>query len=678
MTLGERVRSGRRATAAVVSVTLAALTIATAPSPAATPPAAPTGPTTHAAPLDCTNWRYGPADEPASLPPEFDRNDYKDTSFRDPRPDLFGSPQNQCGQKGSAVDLAWGLSRGTPDVVIAILDSGIKWRDADVMADLATKVHLNLGEAHPPCYPAEPTGDCNHDGVFDITDFGAIADRNGNGVADPEDLILDPAFNNGVDDDGDGHVDDIAGWDFLYGDNDPFDTVSFGHGTGEAEDSSAAENGTGNVGTCPGCQFIPVRVGDSFVADGGRFAAGVLFALDNGADVIQEALGALNNPRQAQQAVDAAYHRGVPIVASMADEASEHPNLPASLEHTMDVNSVTKKQISLFPNQPVDGYLALNGCTNYGGHTFVSIPSSSCSSEATGQSAGMMGLLESYARQQHVSPHGGVSSSSGAAGANVLSADEAMQLFRSTADDIDFSTPNAVDPANNFGTPNGSPLLDTVRYQTRPGWDAIDGYGRVNAYELLKAVRDGRIPPEAMIDGPSWFDVLPVTGSVPVTGHVAAPRATSYDYRVEWAPGVEPPAFPATDTWTTIASQTGLTAPVDGTLGSLDLASVAASLPDGGHGPPIDPSNANRPANEKFSVRLRVVVTAHGGSGDGLPARCRSRSSSTTTRTWSRGCRPGSRASAPPAPTSSISTATATTSCWWAPTTETSTPTGPT
>ena len=292
-------------------------------------------------PLDCTNWRYGPADEPASLPTEFDRNDYKRTSLRDPNPALVDSPQNLCGQKGSATDLAWGLTEGSSSVRIAILDSGIEWRDPASMADLATKAYINLGEAQPPCWPAVADGDCNHDGVFNITDFGAIPDLNHNGVADPEDLILNPTYNNHRDDDHDGYVDDISGWDFLYGDNDPLDTVDYGHGTGEAKDSSAAANGTGNVGTCPNCQFIPVRVGDSFIADGGRFAAGVLFGLDSGADVIQEALGALNDPRQAQEAIDAAYHRGVVVVASMADEASKHPNLPASLEHTMDVNSVT-------------------------------------------------------------------------------------------------------------------------------------------------------------------------------------------------------------------------------------------------------------------------------------------------------------------------------------------------
>ena len=257
--------------------------------------------------LDCAHWRYGAADEPAAgvLPAEYDRDNYKRTSLRDTRPELFNSPQNLCGQKGAAVDLAWGVDKGRDDVLIAVLDSGIMWRRADRMADLATAAYVNLGEARPPC--AAATGDCDGNGVFDVADFGAIADRNGNGVADPEDLILDPKYSNGKDDDRNGYVDDISGWDFLYGDNDPLDTVEYGHGTGEAEDSNARENGTGDVGTCPHCRVLPVRVSDSFVAEGGRFAAGVLFALDSGADVVQEALGALTNPPQAQAAIDAAY-----------------------------------------------------------------------------------------------------------------------------------------------------------------------------------------------------------------------------------------------------------------------------------------------------------------------------------------------------------------------------------
>lgn len=161
--------------------------------------------------LDCEDWRYGAADEPAPgvLPAEFDRDGYTRTSRRDPV--LARSPQHLCGQKGAAVDLAWGLTTGDPSVRIAVLDSGIRWRDPGVMRDLATEAYVNLGEARPPCWPARRDGDCDGDGRFTVTDFGAIADRNGNGLADPEDLILDPAHADGRDDDRNGYVDDISG-----------------------------------------------------------------------------------------------------------------------------------------------------------------------------------------------------------------------------------------------------------------------------------------------------------------------------------------------------------------------------------------------------------------------------------------------------------------------------------
>ena len=159
-------------------------------------------------------------------------------------------------------------------------------------------------------------------------------------------------------------------------------------------------------------------------------------------------------------------------------------------------------------------------------------------------------------------------------------------------------------------------LLDTVRYPTTPNWDATFGYGRVNIYEAVKAVRDGRIPPEADIASPRWFDVLPARGKVPVTGRVAAPHASSYDFRLEWATGLQPPLYPKADVWHEAAHRTGLHAPFEGKLGSLDLRSIADALPNDGAGAPVDATG--RPSEERFTVRLRVVVTAHGGAGDDL------------------------------------------------------------
>ncbi len=563
----------------------------------------------HPPPLDCTNWRYN-APDPAQLPKDYgnDPKDYRATSAR--AGDSLGSPALLCGQRGPAVDLAWSVTRGSSEVSIAVLDSGIKWHDKNAMKDLATKVHLNVGELPKPEACADY--DYNHDGVFNIADYAndsRVTDRNGNGLLDPEDLILDPQFSDHTDADHNGYVDDIAGWNMLQSNNDPLDDVEYGHGTGEARDSTAADGNGGDLGVCPDCMVIPVKVGDSFIADGGRFAAGVLFALDSGASIIQEALGAISNPPQAQKAIDSAYRRGVPIVASMADEASKHPNLPAAMNHTIPVNSVTNVA---GPLDSIDtpfadsDYLSLNGCTNYGGITWVTVPSGACSSEATGRAAGMVGLIETAARGSNVAPSPSIQGWT--PGRNVLSANEVAQILRGTADDVDFATPHpGVDVPNDPGVPGFD------RYPTSPGWDATFGFGRVNTYEAVRATAAGEIPPEADISGPSWFDVLPATGSVDVSGSVAANRSSSYSYKVQWTTGLQPPRSPGNDTWHTIAEQSGQTAPASGPLASLDLAQVAAALPNGAKGGSVTNGKSDE---DRFAVRVRIVVTdAEGRTG---------------------------------------------------------------
>src|SRR5207237_548996 len=48
------------------------------------------------------------------------------------------------------VRTAFEVTLGRPDVVIAVLDSGIKWNDANAMVALRDKVHLNQGELLAP------------------------------------------------------------------------------------------------------------------------------------------------------------------------------------------------------------------------------------------------------------------------------------------------------------------------------------------------------------------------------------------------------------------------------------------------------------------------------------------------------------------------------------------------
>ena len=109
-------------------------------------------------------------------------------------------------------------------------------------------------------------------------------------------------------------------------------------------------------------------------------------------------------------------------------------------------------------------YLALNGCTNFGGYIWISVESNSCSSDATGQSAGMAGLLYSAAR--NAVDKGLIKPDSSG---QPLSAEEAKQLFRLGAHDVDFSTPQPPFPPQQLR--NHAAALATLRDDSGVGPD---------------------------------------------------------------------------------------------------------------------------------------------------------------------------------------------------------------
>ena len=323
--------------------------------------------------------------------------------------------------------------------------------------------------------------------------------EDGRPLLDPQDVLI--AFTDGADDDANGFTDDVVGWDFLDDDNDPFDDVQYGHGTGEARDSTTEADNGGELGTCPNCTSIPLRVGDSFVADESDFAQAVLYAVDNDVRVVQEALGTLNHSSLGRDAVEYAYRHDVAVIASAADEAAQHHNWPSNEPHTIVVNSVTQYDEALTAEPR--SYLQFNGCTNFSSKIAVAIPSVSCSSDATGRAAGMAGLIYSAALDRGIR----------------LSANEVRQLMTGTADDVNFAatelscTPVPADPCTdpNLNSVNPTrlvaPFPATVRYPARKGHDWFYGYGRINMRSALDAVAAERIPPEAEITSPDWYSL---------------------------------------------------------------------------------------------------------------------------------------------------------------------------
>jgi hypothetical protein len=608
---------------AVAAGTAVAVFVAATPAratfPYPTPPAG-TPPQSYAAYLRL------PAASPPVRPTDFTGNtEWKLTSDQTGDPAIDSNPAELFGVRGMSVDLAWQVSTGRPDVLIAVLDSGIEWDDVGAMRDLARKVRLNRRELPLPRDAAGHTkpessaagaflnpdaADLNDDGVFDVADYAAdarVTDANGNGLLDPQDLIR--AFSDGSDADANGYTDDVAGWNFLDDDNDPFDEVSYGHGTGEARDSTAEADNGGGLGSCPNCMVLPVRVGDSFIADANLFAQGVVFAVDSGAHVVQEALGTVNNTSFARAAIDYAWSQDVPVIASAADEASFHHNFPAANRHTITVNSVTRfADLSGFTMSP-HSYLYLNGCTNYGGNIAVAIESSSCSSEATGRGAGIAGLILSAAldrvdagalRPRRVDPTGAV---------HPLSADEVAQLLTTTADDVDFSGDRAVSfILSSFG-------ITSRRYASQAGWDQYFGHGRANANQAVRTVASGAVPPEADLLTPGWWETLdPVrTPVVTVTGATAATRAASYGWELAAGCGVQP----TEDRFAVIATASGLTAPLGpGTLASWPIADTAVRCAIDAAGiPRTAPTGTAAPDDtpDAFTVTLRLRVTDAAG-----------------------------------------------------------------
>lgn len=142
----------------------------------------------------------------------------------------------------------------------------------------------------------------------------------------------DEVAGNGIDDDGNGYVDDIRGWDFAEGDNDPMPVTS--HGTHVAGIIAAENNDIGITGVAYNADIMPVRVFDN--NDNGtsdNLADGIRYAADNGADIINLSLslGPNGYSREVEAAVEYATDLGAVVVMAAGNQSASYPAFPASL-----------------------------------------------------------------------------------------------------------------------------------------------------------------------------------------------------------------------------------------------------------------------------------------------------------------------------------------------------------
>ena len=297
------------------------------------------------------------------------------------------------------MEAAWSLSRGDPAVVIAIIDTGIDYGHSD----LAAGIWSNQGEV----------------------------------------------AGNGLDDDHNGYVDDVAGWDFYAGNNLPLDL--HGHGTHVSGIAAARiNNGLGVAGVAGEATIMPLGI---FHPQGfGTYAdliEAIVYATDNGARVINMSLGAVSYSRGEEAAVDYAWEHGVLLVAAAGNNNNDAMHYPASHDHVLAVSAVTASD-------------SRSSFSSYGDFVDLAAPGTSIMSSRKGNGYGLMSGTSMAA--PHVAGLAALILSRNPTLTNV----EVRQILESTAEDLG-----------------------------EVGWDRFYGHGRVNGRLALEAtpVPEPPVPP---------------------------------------------------------------------------------------------------------------------------------------------------------------------------------------
>jgi subtilisin family serine protease len=151
---------------------------------------------------------------------------------------------------------------------------------------------------------------------------------------------------NGIDDDHNGYIDDIHGFDFYNGRGDVNPELGDGvdnNGEGQADETTAHgtivasiigsshDDGVGMVGAAPQCSIMTVKVfGDERGVPADTLIESIHYAVDNGAEVINMSLVSYVNSKSVRLATNYAWRKNVVLVAAAGNANDDYLQFPAT------------------------------------------------------------------------------------------------------------------------------------------------------------------------------------------------------------------------------------------------------------------------------------------------------------------------------------------------------------
>ncbi|MTI58360.1 S8 family serine peptidase, partial [Geosporobacter ferrireducens] len=216
---------------------------------------------------------------------------------------LYNAGQEAGGEAGrQGVDInirpAWNLTGGSQEVIVGILDTGI-----DIYhEDLRDNIYRNTGEIP----------------------------------------------GNGIDDDNNGYIDDVNGWDFFNGDNTVYDGAAYDmHGTAVAGILAAAANGKGVAGVAPNIKIMPLKFIHGTTGYTCDAIKAIEYAMKKGVKIINCSFGGSDNNYALK---DAMKNSGILFIAAAGNRGGNtmtHPTYPAcfDLPNVLGVASVNNKGV---------------------------------------------------------------------------------------------------------------------------------------------------------------------------------------------------------------------------------------------------------------------------------------------------------------------------------------------